>query len=130
MLVHLVVLLDRVGSHRHAALLAGAVFASRERHPKMPPDEARLEEALGRVRNRLGRRPTDDALAEGAAPSYADAVVHARRAISSASQANTEWHSWRRPRRSPDLPMCGRLGAGTTDRSRSPKGSSGSHGVA
>ena len=86
-LLHLMVLLVRVGSDRDAALLAGAGLVARDRHPAFTLDEKQFEETLARIRDHLGKSAIDDALAEGAAMSYAAAVVHARRAIRTAGQA-------------------------------------------
>ena len=86
-LLNLMILLARVGSDRDAALLAGAVLATRDRHPAFTRDVMRFEETLARIRDRLGRSATEDAIAEGACLPYVAAVVHARSAIRTAGQA-------------------------------------------
>lgn len=85
-LLHLVVLLVRVGSERDGALLAGAVRAARDRRPTLSRDERSLEDAVRAIRDRLGATATDETLREGAAMPLPAAVAHARRAIRTARQ--------------------------------------------
>jgi hypothetical protein len=80
------VLFVRVGATRVGAVLAGAVLAARDRQVSIARDGALLHDALGRVRDRLGTAPTEQALAEGARLSAAAAVAHARREIRTALQ--------------------------------------------
>jgi hypothetical protein len=80
------VLLVRVGAMRAGSVLAGAVLAARDRQVSIARDGALLRDALGRVRDRLGTAPTEQALAEGARLPAATAVAHARREIRRALQ--------------------------------------------
>ena len=81
LLFNLFVLLVRAGSDHDSAVLAGAVHAARNQHPTFPRDLSLFDRELDRVRERWGASATDDALAEGAAMPYADAVAYARRAL-------------------------------------------------
>ena len=67
------------------ARLAGAAIAARHRHPALARDRRRLDETLRAVREHLGDRATDEALAEGAHLTFAAAVAHGREAIRRAS---------------------------------------------
>ena len=78
---YLVVLLDRLGAARDAAVLAGALSTS-DRHASFGP----FETALVHIGERLGASATEQALAEGAALTHSAAVAHARSAIAAAQQ--------------------------------------------
>jgi hypothetical protein len=84
-LLNLVILLERIGSAADAAVLAGAVIATQDQHPAFGRDRERLEAALAGLRGTLGEQATEEALAEGAALSFAAAVAHGRRAITAAT---------------------------------------------
>ncbi len=79
-LENLAVLLARTGKGRQAAMLAGAVVANRHRFPAFVRND-KLEQAIGDLRERLGRAIIDAAVEEGAALSFAAAVALARVAI-------------------------------------------------
>ncbi|MCV2487758.1 winged helix-turn-helix domain-containing protein [Geodermatophilus sp. YIM 151500] len=84
-LLHLAVLLARLGAERDAALLAGAVLANLERLPELGREMAALDEACAALRRGLGPAATDAGLAAGAGMPVAAAVAHARAAIHRAS---------------------------------------------
>jgi tetratricopeptide (TPR) repeat protein len=80
----LVVLLDRVGAYRDAAVLAGMLLAARGRYPNFGPYQDPVPLAIGHIRERLGTELTEVALSEGKRLSQREAIAHARRAIESA----------------------------------------------
>jgi hypothetical protein len=80
----LVVLLDRVGAARDAAVLSGALLTAQDRYPRFGRYEAPVASIVAHVRDRLGARAAEAALAEGAGLDYPSTVAHARRAIRSA----------------------------------------------
>ena len=80
-LVNLVILLARLGSFGDAARLAGSAIAARDQHPALARDRRRLEETLATVREHLGDRTMDEALARGAELPLSAAVALARVAI-------------------------------------------------
>lgn len=88
MLRFLVVLLDRVGASRDAAVLGGALLAAPDMHADFGPVEALVETTVAHIRALLGDRATDDALAEGARLTYPETVTHARRALRAARRAH------------------------------------------
>jgi hypothetical protein len=83
-LENLAVLLARFGEGRHAALLAGAAVANRHRYPAFGRND-KLEQAIGDLRDRLGRVVVDAAVEEGAALPFASAVALARTVIRNGS---------------------------------------------
>jgi hypothetical protein len=83
----LVVLLDRIDRCRDAVVLAGALLAAQDRHPRFGFTGAPVQTGVERFRDRLGASTTDAALAEGAGLTYPGIIAHARRAIRSARQA-------------------------------------------
>jgi predicted ATPase len=82
---YLVVLLDRLGAYHDAAVLAGTLIAARGRYPNFGPHQDPVPTAVDHIREGLGTAPTDVALSEGKRLSYPEAIVHARRAIESAT---------------------------------------------
>lgn len=74
-------LLDRLGQHRDAAVLVGAVQASRAGHRVFGADEVALVQLGKRLRAALGDDAYAAALAEGGALDGDAAVDHARRAL-------------------------------------------------
>ena len=82
---NLVVLLDRLGAYRDAAVLAGTLMAARGRYPNFGPYQDPVPTAVDHIRERLGSTPANAALSEGNRLSYPEVIVHARRAIESAT---------------------------------------------
>jgi hypothetical protein len=85
-LLHLAVLLGTAGLDEPAARLAGAVLASKERHPMLPPQVRRLDEMLAVLRRR--RPEVEDDLAAGAALGLAGACARGRTAIRGATSTS------------------------------------------
>jgi predicted ATPase len=78
-------LLVRLGADREAAVLSGAVLASRTAAEAYGDDARRLEELTAELRQRLGARAFDQARAEGAAQSDDATVLFAEAALSRAA---------------------------------------------
>ncbi|MGD9526017.1 MAG: BTAD domain-containing putative transcriptional regulator, partial [Pseudonocardia sp.] len=78
---NLVVLLARAGADQEAAVLAGAVIAAQDSHPRFVIEGLRIGKALAAIQVRRGEQATQADLAAGAALGFAGAVAHARRAL-------------------------------------------------
>jgi hypothetical protein len=74
-------LLARLGRHRDAAVLLGAVRATQAGHRIFGADDAALTELAARLRSELGDDAYQEALDEGAGLDGDDAVEHALRAL-------------------------------------------------
>jgi hypothetical protein len=90
MLRSIVVLLDRLGSHRDAAVLEGAVVETAAGHRIFGEDERQLREVGARLRDALGDELYEAAHAEGA---LLDGDAAAERALAALGRMARRGHT-------------------------------------